>query len=282
MFDFRYHALSLAAVFLALLVGLLLGVAVGDRELVSSAREELEQSLEDDVREQRQEAARLRDQLQREERFAGAVYPLLVSGELEGRRLGLLFLGAADDRVVGLVRRALDDTGGRLAWAGAVRLPPDLPALASRAEGTRYERLEADAEDLLEPFGFRMGAQLVLGGRLAERERPSLLQTFSGRLGRLDGLIVVRGGAEEGDAPATLARGIAEGAAASGLPAVGVELTRTEPSNVGWYRDRRLTSVDNLDDVAGRAALVFALQGAEGAFGSKGSAQALLPELAAR
>ena len=277
MFDFRYHALSLAAVFLALLVGLLLGVAVGDRELVSSAREELEQSLEDDVREQRQEAARLRDQLQREERFAGAVYPLLVSGELEGRRLGLLFLGAADDRVVGLVRRALDDTGGRLAWAGAVRLPPDLPALASRAEGTRYERLEADAEDLLEPFGFRMGAQLVLGGRLAERERPSLLQTFSGRLGRLDGLIVVRGGAEEGDAPATLARGIAEGAAASGLPAVGVELTRTEPSNVGWYRDRRLTSVDNLDDVAGRAALVFALQGAEGAFGSKGSAQALLP-----
>jgi hypothetical protein len=29
MFDFRYHALSLVAVFLALMIGLLLGVAIG-------------------------------------------------------------------------------------------------------------------------------------------------------------------------------------------------------------------------------------------------------------
>jgi len=37
MFDFRYHALSLVSVFLALVLGLLLGVAIGDRGLVSSA-----------------------------------------------------------------------------------------------------------------------------------------------------------------------------------------------------------------------------------------------------
>ena len=35
MFDVRYHALSLAAIFIALVVGLLLGVAIGDKELVS-------------------------------------------------------------------------------------------------------------------------------------------------------------------------------------------------------------------------------------------------------
>jgi hypothetical protein len=31
MFDFRYHALSLAAIFIALVVGLLLGAAIGAR-----------------------------------------------------------------------------------------------------------------------------------------------------------------------------------------------------------------------------------------------------------
>ena len=41
MFDVRYHALSLAAIFIALVVGLLLGVAIGDKELVSSARNDV-------------------------------------------------------------------------------------------------------------------------------------------------------------------------------------------------------------------------------------------------
>lgn len=281
MFDFRYHALSLAAVFLALVIGLLLGVAVGDRELVSSAREDLERSLKRDVREQRDEADRLRGQLRSRDRFAQAAYPLLVGGELEGRRIGLLFLGGADDGIASRVREALEDTGARLAWAAGLRLPPDLDGLGNRARGTRYQALPEDGE-LVEPFGFRMGVQLLQGGRLVDRVRPSLLQSFSGRLEALDGLIIVRGAPEEGDAPENLVKGLAEGAEESGLPAVGIELTSTSPSNIGWYRDRGLTSVDNVDEVAGRAALVFALQGAEGAYGVKGSAQALLPELASR
>ncbi len=38
MFDYRYHALSLAAVLFALMLGVLLGVAIGDSNLVSSAK----------------------------------------------------------------------------------------------------------------------------------------------------------------------------------------------------------------------------------------------------
>ena len=38
MLDYRYHALSLAAVLLALAVGVLIGVAIGDSNLVSSAK----------------------------------------------------------------------------------------------------------------------------------------------------------------------------------------------------------------------------------------------------
>ncbi len=280
MFDFRYHALSLAAVFLALVVGLLLGVAVGDRELVSSAREDLERSLEGDVREQREEADRLREELRGRDRFDRAVLPLLVGGQLEERRVGLLFLGSADDETADLVRTALEGTGGRLAWAGALRLPPDRTAVAARAAGTRYEDL-AREDGLLEPFGFRMGVQLATGGRLAERVRPALMQSFSGDLTRLDGIVVVRGTPEQGDAAQDLARGVVRGAAETGIPAVGIEQSTTDPSNVSFYRDHGLTSVDSIDAVAGRAALVFALQGAEGAFGLKDSAQALLPQVAA-
>ena len=51
MFDFRYHALSLVAVFLALAIGLVLGVAIGDSGLVSQRRAGPARSLRGDVRE---------------------------------------------------------------------------------------------------------------------------------------------------------------------------------------------------------------------------------------
>jgi len=46
--DFRYHALSLVAVFLALGIGIVLGVTIGD-SLVSDADQNLRDSLRDDV-----------------------------------------------------------------------------------------------------------------------------------------------------------------------------------------------------------------------------------------
>ena len=73
MLDFRYHALSLVAVFVALMIGLLLGVAIGDRGLVSSA----DRNLRDSLRERRPRApaaqsADLRTELDRAPRAASS------------------------------------------------------------------------------------------------------------------------------------------------------------------------------------------------------------------
>ena len=95
MFDFRYHALSLVAVFLALAVGLLLGVAVGDSGLVSSAKRDIEASLRSDVRAANAESAKLRGELDRRENYEEQTYPDLVAGRLAGKQIGLVFLGGS-------------------------------------------------------------------------------------------------------------------------------------------------------------------------------------------
>jgi hypothetical protein len=61
---------------------------------------------------------------------------------------------------------------------------------------------------------------------------------------------------------------------------VGVELTITEPSQVPWYQGQGIASVDDLDETAGAAALIYALAGSRGAYGVKGTADALLPNVA--
>src|SRR5918999_1319458 len=57
------------------------------------------------------------------------------------------------------------------------------------------------------------------------------------------------------------------------------ERTDSEPSSITTFEDADLSSADNVDEVAGRVALVFALLGAEGSFGQKDTADQLLPDL---
>src|SRR4051795_8411882 len=113
MFDFRYHALSLVAVFLALMIGLLLGVAIGDKGLVSSAERNVRDSLRSDVRAAQGQSAKLRAQLREQQDFQDAVYPLLVANRLTGQRVGLVGLGGLPDATIRSVRDGLEGTGAR-------------------------------------------------------------------------------------------------------------------------------------------------------------------------
>jgi hypothetical protein len=112
-----------------------------------------------------------------------------------------------------------------------------------------------------------------------------VLSSFSGRLDGLDGVVLYHAPRElSGDDAAHTAafeNGLVEGFNANGRARVtGIEETDTKPSQIQWYKDRRLPSVDNVDVLAGRAALVFVLAGADGSYGEKDSAQALLPNSA--
>jgi len=288
MFDYRYHALSLAAVLFALAVGVLIGVAIGDSNLVSSAKNGIVHNLESEVDAAQHQAGQLQTRLNAEETFANDLYPLSVHGVLAARNIGLVFLGGSSNRVDGLVRDAITQAGGNLATVVAVREPLDLTGLSQAASGTLYAGLATDPE-LVHKFGGLAGRQLVSGGALVSQEllsrvRAHLLSAFDGQLGKLEGLVVVRAEPtgmtpEEAQASAAFESGLIAGVTAAGVPVVGVELSNTEPSQVSWYKSQGISSVDDLDALAGQAALLYALAGSHGTYGVKPSADSLLPNV---
>jgi hypothetical protein len=170
----------------------------------------------------------------------------------------------------------------------AVREPLDLEGIGRAAAGTHYAAI-AGSTQLVERFGQLAGRQLVSGGQLVNREllsrvRASLLSAFDGQLGRLEGLVVLRAeptgmNPTQTEASAAFESGLLSGVAAAGVPAVGVELTGTEPSQIPWYKSKGISSVDDLDRAAGSAALVYALSGDRGTFGVKATADSLLPSV---
>jgi hypothetical protein len=288
VFDYRYHALSLAAVLLALALGVLLGVAIGDSNLVSSAKSGIVHNLSSEVNQARRQSDQLHDKLADEEAFANGLYPLAMHELLGGRSIGLLFLGGSSDQINSLVRTSVTQAGGQVSTVVAVREPLDLTGIAREAAGTHYASL-ASSTQLVERFGELVGRQLVSGGALVNREllsrvRSSLLTAFDGQLTRLEGLIVVRAQpadmtSEQEHVAAAFDAGVIAGATAVGVPVVGVEVSDTQPSQIPWYQSKGLSSVDNLDTQAGQAALVYALNGDNGAFGEKTTADSLLPSV---
>ena len=125
---------------------------------------------------------------------------------------------------------------------------------------------------------------MLVDRELLSRVRGSLLSAFDGQLTRLEGLVVVRSEPtgmtpEQSEASSAFASGVLAGVAAVGIPVVGVEVTTAQPSQVPWYREKKLSSVDNLDTQAGQSALVYALTGSHGSFGEKSTADSLLPSV---
>lgn len=278
----RYHATSLIAVFLALAVGILIGAEFGG-DALTNTRRNLEQSLTGNLQDARERADELNGRLARSDEFATRVYPALVRGRLAGWRIGVVAIGDLPGDDIAAIEDALGPTGAHVVGIGVVREPVDLKSLSGDLSKTRLADIRSE-EGTLAAFGTGVGRQLVRGGTLLERVRQHLFSRASGSFGRLDGVIVVRrtpealGPVQRAHA-ATLEAALMAGLTGTRRPVVGVETSASEPSSVSFFSGNDLSSVDDVDSVAGKVATVFALLGAEGSFGEKGSADRLLPDL---
>ena len=278
----RYHAASLAAVFLALAVGILIGASLGGNFL-SDTEDNLRESLEGDIEDARSEADGLQTDLDRERAFTDRAYPALVGDTLADRRIGVMAFGDLPTSIAGDIEEALDPTGAELSEIAVVRVPPDVEGLAG-AVAPKFKGLEKDPARL-EDLGERLGAQFVAGeGALFEDARNTLFQRASGEGGKLNGVVLVRGpsgipDADEDDGTTELESGLVRGIKGSGVNAVAVERSDTEESSVPFFAPFDVATVDSIDLTSGQVAMVFALLGADGNFGIKSTAGSLLPEL---
>ena len=280
----RYHVASLAAVFIALAVGILIGAAFG-ADVLEDVGQDLEESLKGDLDDANAQIAALEDELSDQQRFAETVYPALAADTLPGRSLALVSFGNRPDAIRENVLAALAPTGAEVTQLAVVREPPDVAALAELGGGPSASRAERERDQAAAAVN-RAGAGLVEGNAIYDRSREALLATFSGSVDPVDGVIVAREqpdleGPEEA-ASELLETEFIDGLLAGGVPVVGVERSGADPSSIGFFDSLGLTTVDNLDEVAGRVALVYALRGAQGNFGTGEEADELVPSVLRR
>jgi hypothetical protein len=96
--NFRYHVVSLTAVFLALAIGLVVGTAALNGPVADSLRDQVS-ALSKDNSNYRDQANQYREELNRTQEFAGELAPAVLSGKLTGRKVLLVGLPGSQDYV---------------------------------------------------------------------------------------------------------------------------------------------------------------------------------------
>ncbi|MQA82062.1 MAG: copper transporter [Streptosporangiales bacterium] len=111
MIDFRYHIISLMAVFLALATGLVLGSTVLEKPVLEGTRK-----TADDLRNKnadlRQQLLVLQSQERASQGFVDAMAPKLLAGELRGKRIVLVQAPGAESDQTEQVSAGVKQAGG--------------------------------------------------------------------------------------------------------------------------------------------------------------------------
>jgi hypothetical protein len=302
LISFRYHVVSIVAVFLALALGIVVGTTVVNQGIIEDLRNRTD-SAATNAENLRKELADLRGELAISQSFENRIVPALVAGQLAGNQVTLVTQQDVDPAEVEGVRRALEESGatvtGEVVVTNRMSLTeaPWRSALAS-AMGTVDSGIP---EQLAQEAAASVAARLADGPPEVDSD---LLNALSSA-----GFIVIRGGASgaagvggPGQAvvllagndrdstldPALFLVPLASALVGASSAVAAAEIQDSVDPFVQLLRadgqvDGRMVTVDNADQAPGRVALVYGLRdllaspGNGGDYGRGPGASALLP-----
>lgn len=313
MVNFRFHLVSLAAVFLALAAGIVIGAGVVDRQTVAL----LERRLED-VRENRNATNRENDELRTElghwTRFSNEAGDRMVEGRLVGTSVLVVAVNGTSRDVVDRLRGTIGAAGatveGTLWFTGKWSLAnhehaAELASLLEAPASMRPHELRTAAlTRLVGGWVSGTGSDVVTllrdRGFLEFQPEPATERSIEDA-GRPGTTFVVVSARDADVLPADVALPVVAQLADAGVPVVAAQPVPPEDDSAKAGNEKaeppaalaslvrsqqglsdRVSSVDDVDDYRGRVATVLAIadlpRGRFGHYGVMPDAHRVLPE----
>ncbi|SNT05203.1 Copper transport outer membrane protein, MctB [Geodermatophilus pulveris] len=310
MIDFRYHLVSLIAVFLAVALGIVIGTTALNAPILESLEGEVA-ALAEDKRELETQTEELQARVDTGDAFAAAVAPSLVAGTLADR--GVLLVATDEDvpaETVEEVASLVGQAGGTV--TGTIRLQPGYSDPATAAEVQSYVTGPGlptgvtlpETDDTGQLVGSLMAQVLVRPAASGAAPDTAAVSTVLAGLRALDVLDVESTGVTPADFALLLTAGAPTGedaeqrtdtlvdlalaldAAGSGAVVAGDAAAAGETGLIGVLRadpedSAAVSTVDDVDSAAGRVSAVLALgresEGTSGAYGTGEDTQPVPP-----
>lgn len=275
----RYYVISLVAVFLALGIGILLGTTLVERGLVSEQKAEIH-SLRKTFDQIKEKNKTLNDDLSYYKQYASQSDGYLTPGTLTGSSFAVLTEQGTNGTVPARCIDAVTGAGGTVAVTVTLAGPKSYASPDFLVRLAAYYQIPADDQAL------KARVYADVAGQLATASNPALLTdlqglgacTISGSLqAPVVGAVLYTGDKED---PAVFDKNevpLAQACEAANLPTVAVGGTLTDDAILVKYKGVGLATVDHVEDVPGKVALVMSLAGRPGNYGRGKAANSVLP-----
>lgn len=279
--DLRYHLVSLAAVFLALSVGMLVG-GLFLNTAPTETQQRLIRRIQEDLARITAESDRNRRDFERMEQALRELMPRLVKQRLKARRIAVVQTGD-DGRALADTLKALRDAGAETV---SVTVVTDRWLEMNDEERQRLiRRLRALKPNLPEDFSavvksLANGVALYGYDKAVEILHREGLIRASGDYTLPCRYVVIVGGssAPESTRAAEVDRPLIRQWQAVGIQIVAVERRDCASSHVSVYRETDIPSVDCIDAALGQLSLPFLFDAESAAYGVKESAERVIPD----
>lgn len=282
----KFYVISIAAIFLALGIGIYIGFILDSQDLIVEQRQGIVSEIEERFNFLSDENKELRESLELEktinnnyEYFIESTYEEIIKNKLSETNVAIIETN--NDYMYSGVGQVLEKAGANVVNVTTLTdkfMDKDLL-------NKLYNELELIAQDeniikdstgkLFEAIATGKTTDFVI--KLSEK---GFIDSVGLMNMPVDYIIIAGGSIEDSSERIDLIDStIIKMAKNMSIPIIGIEKLETNYSYIGEYKKLGISTVDNIDNNIGKVSLVLAMEGRPGHYGLKDTAEKLIPNL---
>lgn len=286
MINWRYHIMSIIAVFLALGVGITIGISLAEDGTITLGQESLVDDIRRDINEVRSKNTALNAERSTDLRYQDNTFPYLVAGRLQGEKIALVTSSSISDETRRSISSSIQTAGGQVVSTTVIDSSFDADEVITQSSQSlqQYPRLSVIDETNMESI---LGSQLALEVAAANPPvaltalQDTLVDSISGNYDLQADSVLLLTRADDNYSPyyTGLEREFILNLKANGFVVIGGETTDAPRSEVPMFIAMGIPSADNINSRIGQLSLIYALAGERDTYGIKPTSDMLIPIL---
>jgi len=286
--NIKYYVLTVVSIFLALAIGIYIGFMFDAQDILMSQKEDIVAQLEErfdyleeENRTVREEISKVTKENELMKEFSKAIYGDVIKNKLIGLKIAII--ETSEDYIYKGISQTLESAGAEVVSITTIKnnfnSDPDLIKKT-------YEIIME--EEVLDNNVFKKAIdkiteEIITGedNKIIEAfKMEGLIETIGEYNTPIDYIVIAGGKKEKDDTRFEIIdKRIIDVCKRLNIPIIGIEKENVNFSYVDKYKNNRISSVDNVDTIIGKIALVLAMDGRPGNYGVKSSAESLIPNL---